>query len=760
MASSNEERLRFAESLLGALLRERAGVANDRDLELLEDATLRARGLPPAAAAVAIAAPPVEVPEPVGIRFEPGPRGWVDPMEDEPVPAAREVARVQAEEERETSPLVLWFEGKLNATPGDWIARAGMALLLLGVAFLCKYSIDRGWITPAIRVSAGGAIGAALLTLGIRTHRDAKPFSALLLGGGIGAWYISAYASFTLYHLVPFPVAVGLMTLTTLAAYGLALWSGVELLAVAGALGGLATPFLLPSAEPSVPGLTGYLTFILALTSGVYLARGWRKALGVGAVGMWFALTSVGPKLPPIATNPFVDGRIALTLGYVAVLLAGWAVFLLPRLNPHLRRAAVRGEAARAEIARQAVIEVERVEVWEGYVAVVVSFAAAWFSVANVWEMGDTAAGYVGAGIAAVGFLVHLFLRERRPGLARAHAFLAALAAAPALVLVSGDLPQAAAALVGFGTLLHAWHGRLPVGRPIRWLAHLSMVSAFVMASAALAEPLKLPYRIAVAAAAACAYAVAAEWTSGLAERTRDRYRGVGHAAAVLLVWALCQSLVHTSGWFTGAMAALAVALYVVERRGEDASIPGRPVDGYAAVAMQCLALTAVLWFTGGVGSGTTAWLNERAAGQLALLASLGAGAALTAPGRRRDWLMAGAYLLWLFTAADQFAGVTGGQALTTATWAATGLGLLLYALPRRDQRQVRVALGTLGLVCAKLLLIDLANLDPIWRILVFIGVGVAFLAVSYHVRSAWLSDADGEAAPAKPTVPTLADPS
>jgi uncharacterized membrane protein len=59
------------------------------------------------------------------------------------------------------------------------------------------------------------------------------------------------------------------------------------------------------------------------------------------------------------------------------------------------------------------------------------------------------------------------------------------------------------------------------------------------------------------------------------------------------------------------------------------------------------------------------------------------------------------------------------------------------------------VALGTIALVCAKLLLVDLAGLDPIWRILVFLGVGAAFLGVSYFVRNAWMGDeAAGELEP------------
>ena len=136
--------------------------------------------------------------------------------------------------------------------------------------------------------------------------------------------------------------------------------------------------------------------------------------------------------------------------------------------------------------------------------------------------------------------------------------------------------------------------------------------------------------------------------------------------------------------------------------------LSGRPVDGWAAVGLQAIALATLLGFCGAFGAGQAAWYNERAAAELALIASLAAGAVLAGGGRRRLWMAGVAYALWLFAAADQFDGVTGAQALTTGAWTATGLALLLVALRRRQQAGVRAALATLALVCAKLFLVDL----------------------------------------------------
>lgn len=64
-----------------------------------------------------------------------------------------------------------------------WLNKVGIGLLLFGVAFLFKYSVDQGWITPPIKVGLGMFIGVALAVVGMRMHRHRRDFSQVLLGG-------------------------------------------------------------------------------------------------------------------------------------------------------------------------------------------------------------------------------------------------------------------------------------------------------------------------------------------------------------------------------------------------------------------------------------------------------------------------------------------------------------------------------------------------------------------------------------------------
>ncbi|HET7232688.1 MAG TPA: DUF2339 domain-containing protein [Longimicrobium sp.] len=714
-------------------------MATAEDLHLLQSAgaafaRLVQEPAPPPAPAAARELPPMPPAAPPRAAARPRPPFEVydQVYDDDLVPGPRRRERVV-----EPTAAERWIAARMKATPGDWIARAGMALLLFGVAFLCKYSIDQGWVTPALRVAAGAAVGAALIVLGVRTHRNARAFSGLFLGGGIGAWYTATFAAYALYHLVPFPVAFALMAATTAAAFGLALWSGIETLAVVAALGGIGTPFVLSTGHASVPGFVAYLMCILGWTSGTYLARRWRVSFAVATGGTWMALMAPLEALP--AGGAAAGARTALTVGFVAVLLAGWSVFLLPRAWPARFQPSPREEAAHAWWARAMSVTAERVRTAEGYLAVAASFFVVWMSVGALWELSARAGGYLGLGVVAVTALAYAALRTRLPALARAHAFAGAAAGAASLALVSRNVPEAVMALVVYGALLHAGVRRERLGRPTRLLAHVVMALAATAAAQALVTPGDLASRLALLSVAGCAYAVAAKRVSGVGRPLRDVYRLGGHAFVALLLWALSAPLPHTGAWLAVSLAAFAAALCWLERQPRSAPVPGRPVDGAAALALHVVALVTVLGFCGPFGSGAFAWLNPRAGAELALIGSLAAGAVLAPAGRRR-WGLAGAgYALWLWTAADQFDGLTGAAAFTTGVWAATGLILLLAALRRREQGAVRVAIGTLALVCAKLFLVDLASLDPIWRILVFLGVGAAFLGVSYAVRTAWL---------------------
>lgn len=205
-----------------------------------------------------------------------------------------------------------------------WMNKVGIALFLMGVVFLLKFSWDRGWLqvllTPEVRVGLGLLLGSALVWVGLRVYAERRAFAQVVLGGGISTYYITGFAAYGMLGVLSYPVAFVFMVAVTLLAFALALRQQGAVLAVIGTSGGLATPFLLYDGEGSVPGLVLYLCVVLAGALGVYLYKGWPSLLLVASAGYWAALLMGYSGAAWVGTVPVSD-LAAVQAGVVL----GWA---------------------------------------------------------------------------------------------------------------------------------------------------------------------------------------------------------------------------------------------------------------------------------------------------------------------------------------------------------------------------------------------------------------------------------------------------
>ena len=89
--------------------------------------------------------------------------------------------------------------------------------------------------------------------------------------------------------------------------------------------------------------------------------------------------------------------------------------------------------------------------------------------------------------------------------------------------------------------------------------------------------------------------------------------------------------------------------------------------------------------------------------------------------------------LLWFLR---ELSPAENGQALVSIAWGIYAVILLVVGLRKSSVVTRRLALATLALIVAKLFLVDLARLDMIWRVIVFLGFGGGFLVLSYLFKS------------------------
>jgi hypothetical protein len=635
-----------------------------------------------------------------------------------------------------------------------WLNKVGIALLLFGVAFLFKFSWDQGWLqvllTPWIRVGLGLAIGGALVYLGLRVYEGRRAFGQVLLGGGIGVFYITGFAVFQVLHLVPYPVAYGFMVAVTLLAFVLSLRQNEAVLSLIGTLGGFATPLILYTEAGPLGGLVLYASLILAGACAVYLFKEWRSLLLVSFGGVWTVLLLGTLSVYPPELAARVDQR-ALQAGVVF----GWlALWLVPVAREALRsrdtsrwplpepRPLARGPFGDdGDILRSSAL---------AHLLSAATPLVTLFLTQGIWDMERGSLGWITLGMAAAHALVSAVLSRVEGGgrMYYTQGLTALLLGTLALVLLlEGD--ALFFTLAAEATVLHLVARRLS-DRIVRFEAHALFVAVALWLGGRLAlgaletsfvgaeNPAFFNVRALVDLAAitlAAGASVAIE-----SPAVRRVYRVLAHAAVLGL---LLRELIALPDGDTLAFVSwtlYGVGLHLLSRRF--------PAWG-TVVGAHLLSVVIGLWLgvrlTGGIvdpGSAATAVFTLQGLADLVvlLLAVPVSRLSVTREVGTAYRLAAHAALLaWIWR---ELSLLPDGDAYVTIAWGLYAAGLLVIGLRIDGVELVRGGMATLFLVVTKLFLWDLAGVEAIWRVLLFLGFGGLFLVLSYYLQALWRPDA------------------
>lgn len=175
-------------------------------------------------------------------------------------------------------------------------SRIGIIALLIGATLFLKHAMDNHWIGPLGRVVAGLIAGTAIVVWSERFRRRGFPaFSYSLKAVGSGALYLSLWAAFQLYHLMPAGAALALMVLVTAWNAFMAWSQSSEILAAYALAGGFATPLLLSTGGNHEIFLFTYILAIDIATVALVRLKSWPRLL-LGAFPLtvaffigWFA---------------------------------------------------------------------------------------------------------------------------------------------------------------------------------------------------------------------------------------------------------------------------------------------------------------------------------------------------------------------------------------------------------------------------------------------------------------------------------------
>jgi uncharacterized membrane protein len=220
--------------------------------------------------------------------------------------------------------------------------------------------------------------------------------------------------------------------------------------------------------------------------------------------------------------------------------------------------------------------------------------------------------------------------------------------------------------------------------------------------------------------------------------RYRETSRGLAYiqalTALLLLTLAFVELLNGNALFLT--LAVEAAALLSFSRRLSDRALL---VGGHLLFAMVGVWLLTRLTGILGTGApGAQAIFDTSAITDLAVLGLALAASTVVRPQDAASvyrLCVHAAFLGWLWR---ELSVLPNGDAYVTVAWGLYTVVLLVAGLQLARSRLVIVAMGTLLVVVAKLLLVDLTSLDAVWRILLFLGFGGVFLALSYYLQAFW----------------------
>jgi uncharacterized membrane protein len=491
-----------------------------------------------------------------------------------------------------------------------WLNNIGIALLLIGIVFLFKYSIDQGWLIPQVRSAVGLIAGLLLLGSGLRMDESLKPFRQMVMGGGIAAFYITGFATFQLFSFMPATVVWGFMISVTILSFWLSLQQDEAVLAVVGTLGALGTPFMLYSGDGAIVALMLYFAMIIAPASVLYIRKEWHSLLWSIAAGGMLVLAAAIITTLVSTDNITIFERWMMLGGIIVWMTAGWLVPVFKEIGdrqlsevPNVPQSFDEGTGSSIHTLALGVPVIGvllSVGVWE-------------------WTMNEAGIASIVMAVLGGGGLYRFFKHQKLPALASTHAFLG-------LVLVTAGFFLILEGNVLFAVLVVELMS-------LRYLAHYSADKKVSVASHLL-------------------FGVTAWWLINRIETTSD----------ILTLSSLPELTLILAG-----------GLWIPE------------------------------------------YLQKKNSRNIYQLLS---------------------HLLLLYWVYQKLISYENGQAWISLVWGIYAIALIILGLLRFGKQLRLVGLATIFVVIIKLFLVDLAQLQAIWRILLFMGFGSVLLLVGYLIQT------------------------
>lgn len=175
------------------------------------------------------------------------------------------------------------------------INKIGIVILVLGLGYLVKFAIDKNWINEIGRVAIGVLSAGGLIGIAHKLRLNYKPFSSVLIGGGLALLYFTIALAF---HTEGYPlfqkqtISFVILVVITLFAVFLSInYNRIEI-AILAIIGGFASPLLLSTGSGNYIVLFSYIMLLNVgmLVLSYYKKWRWVNIVSFGFTALLFAI--------------------------------------------------------------------------------------------------------------------------------------------------------------------------------------------------------------------------------------------------------------------------------------------------------------------------------------------------------------------------------------------------------------------------------------------------------------------------------------
>ncbi|KAA3637412.1 MAG: DUF2339 domain-containing protein [Calditrichaeota bacterium] len=658
----------------------------------------------------------------------------------------QQISRVQTK----PIPRQKTFEFPEHMKSGEyWLNKIGIGLVIFAVLFFFKYSIDQGWLVPKLRIGMGIVFGCILQFLAFKTYLKKRHFSLVLFGGGIAVFYISGFAAFQMFSLVSHQTAFFFMLAVTLYAISLSIKQNEQILSLIGVLGAMATPFLLYTGEGDIPGLMMYMSVVIAGTSVIYFFKSWRGLLWTTYIIGVFIVLLGGLDIVE-NQNAHTDSerwsvQLALVLCWLAFAIIPLLREVFAQINPqkykyiqftYLKKlVSEQFEQSAAKhayilfVTTPVIVYTASTLLWTenympqktwGWIAMATAMFY-WFTAYQLKKWANLKTVQLIKLLVGILFLtVSFFL------LFEGKTLMAVLGTEAFVLFYIGNKFNDSKflrssyilyAILFFGTAIRiGWD----FNRPDRFFNLENMTDLWVIG-----------------------LMFAAFYVSKI-----NLVKRIFFPAGILLLTALFDQQFNGNLLFF-LLTAVMLGMHLTQRYLHD-----KVLTTYAQVYLGALSLLMInrlmlleisLFPT---DLGVRPIFNLTTGIDVLFLAALLYAARLIRSQSEKTIYYIWAHIIILSIFLREFQSSENGQGIVTIAWGLYAAILLIAGLRLNKVSLRKAALITLMVVVAKLFLVDLSNLETIWRILLFLGFGGVFLLLSYYFKSLWKDSDDTGSSP------------